>query len=92
MGITWAYGIVWWLLADIVKTLAQRVFRRYDVITEEAKMHGDGTPLPGWVRALDWPGNAAEAFGNRVESAISVRVVNLLSGCFRVRFAHRPLI
>ncbi len=74
MGITWAYGIVWWLAADIVKTLAQSVFRRYDVITEEAKVQG--TPLPGWVRALDAPGNAAEAFGNRVESVISVRVLH----------------
>ncbi|BDA48222.1 Plasma membrane ATPase 1 [Coccomyxa sp. Obi] len=78
VGITWAYGIVWWLAADVVKTLAQKVFRRYDVITEEAKLHG--TPLPAWVRALDAPGNAAEAFGNRVESAVSGMFQKVKSG------------
>jgi H+-transporting ATPase len=56
VGIVWAYAIAVWLIADAAKTCVQALFIRQERVKEDCKMHS--RPLPLWVRAVDWPGNA----------------------------------
>jgi hypothetical protein len=63
-------------MADVVKTAVQQVFIRYEHVKEHAKMHD--VPAPAWVRAIDWPGTAAEALSDKLEALFKVGHATLL--------------
>ena len=71
VGITWAYSIVIWLLADVAKTLSQKFFIKQERVKEDCKMHN--RPVPAWARAIDWPSNLAESACEGFERATKVR-------------------
>ena len=70
VGITWAYCIVVWLLADVAKTLSQSLFVRQERVKEDCKMHHKA--VPAWARAIDWPGELAESACECFERALKV--------------------
>ncbi len=71
VGITWAYCIVVWLLADVAKTLSQSFFVRQERVKEDCKMRNKA--VPAWARAIDWPGELAESACEAFERALKVR-------------------
>ena len=72
VGVTWAYCIVVWLLADVAKTLSQSFFVRQERVKEDCKMHNRA--VPAWVRAVDWPGELAESACEGFERALKVNL------------------
>ena len=70
VGLTWAYAIVSWMVADCAKVLAQKVFRAQAKIKEHCKQE-EQTP-PHWVQLLDVPGNLAEKAADRIEDGFGV--------------------
>ena len=75
MGIVWAYAIAVWLMADAAKTCVQALFIHQERVKEDCKMHS--RPLPLWVRAVDWPGNAVASSLDRLATVIA----EFLAGC-----------
>ncbi len=75
VGITWAYAVVVWLLADVAKTLSQSFLIRQERIKEDCKMHNKAVPT--WARAIDWPGELAESACESFERALKVSVLSL---------------
>ena len=73
VGITWAYAVVVWLLADVAKTLSQSFLIRQERIKEDCKMHNKA--MPTWVKAIDWPGELAESACGCFEHALKVSVL-----------------
>jgi H+-transporting ATPase len=64
--VTLLYAILWLQVADVAKVMVQRLFRRYEIVKEHCHQHNE--PLPGWVRAIDAPGNLGERMADRLES------------------------
>lgn len=68
MLLTWAYSIVWWVAADFLKVLVSYTFTQAEHMKEKAKDDIDGyDKLPGWVKALDWPGIIADKCSDSIE-------------------------
>ena len=70
--LAWAWVLAFWMAADFCKVVVSSVFVKADLIKEHKK--GELDPkLPFWVRALDWPGDLANAFVDMMEVGGGVR-------------------
>jgi hypothetical protein len=88
IGITWAYVIVWWILADLAKTIVSKVFRASEAASEECKR--DGRPVPGWVRRLNAPAAWTEAASDKT-AAVADAVWSKFARCFGLKERRTPL-
>ena len=70
VGLTWAYAIMAWLVADLAKVVTQKIFRTQAKIKEICKQE-ERTP-PAWVRIVDVPGSWAEKAADVIETGIDV--------------------
>nr|AQM50087.1 P-type ATPase HA2 [Dunaliella maritima] len=67
--LVWAYVFVFWVIADFFKVAISSVFVKADLIKDELKGHIDGKEkTPGWVKALDWPGETADKISDKIEA------------------------
>lgn len=75
VGLTWAYCIVMWLLADLAKVAMQFLFRKQEKTIKLCKQ--DDRKPPGWAKALDVPGEVAEKFMDGMENMAMVSLTHL---------------
>ena len=71
MGLTWAYSVFVWALADFAKVAMQALWLRQEAIKERCA--AEDMPLPGWVAAMDLPGTWAERLADRTDDAVKAR-------------------
>lgn len=76
-----AYVILWWQVADAAKVGVHKLYRAYDKAKTKAT-HDDVDP-PGWVRAMDYPGEVADKVADVLEDATDRLLAAIMRPCTR---------